>query len=284
MFLEDICQTFHRSLCSYINRCSSLWLENKSFPSACERPNGYVQQWINTVAMFVHAGSDPSWSESLTKMPVFWCTCLCSSNWVSLSFQARQPHIDICFAVCALLEKRKIKIQFLLNFQPTERKHFCWRTAVLLQVQNKEWLSLRCKFHTRPDKVAHKRFASQSAEQEPLHLKSIYLLLTLAFVRFWQQKVQKDGKWINGRVQNLSYQPRSAFSWEVHVKSALRWHEQTGSAVNHDHPSPGFNGLIVWISLTLQEEGESLNIPCEIFNDTMRTFFRAGETMAYEID
>lgn len=226
--------------------------------------------------MFVHAGSDPSWSESPTKTPVFWCTCLCSSNWVSLSSQARQPHIDICFAVCASLRKGGKKIQFLLNFQPTERKRFCWRTAVLLQVQNKERLSLRCKFHTRQDKVACKRFASQSEEQEPLHLKTIYLLLSLAFVCFWQQKVQKDGKWISGRVQTLSYQPRSAFSWEVRVKSALRWHEQTDSAVNHDHPSPSFNGLIVWISLTSQEEGEALNIPCEIFNDTMRTFCRAG--------
>lgn len=182
----------------------------------------------------------------------------------------------LTFALLCVHHWEKKKILFLLNFQPTERKHFCWRTAVLLQVQNKERLSLRCKFHTWQDKVACKRFANQSEQQEPLHLKSIYLLLRLAFVRFWQQKVQKDGKWISGRVQTLSYQPCSAFSWEVHVKSALRWHEQTGSAVNHDHPSPSFNGLIVWISLTWQEEGEALNISREIFNDTMRTFCRAG--------
>lgn len=137
------------------------------------------------------------------------------------------------------------KNQFLLNFLPSKRKLFGDRRQFYYKSKIKSsFLWDAHLIHGRINLCGNVSRANHRFIVLPLHLKNIYLLCAHTSVHFWQQKVQKDTKWIAVRVHTLSYQSFFSFYCKVRVNSALTWHEQTGSAENRDHPSPGFSGLI----------------------------------------
>lgn len=111
-------------------------------------------------------------------------------------------------------------------------------------------------------------------ERKPSHLKTIYMLFTLASA---SRKPKKPENLSAGEL-NLSLISLSLpLPAEFCVKSALTWQEQAASAVSRDHPFPGFIGLIVWILLTSELEWGKLWLTfVKYLTETIHTFFRAG--------
>lgn len=114
-------------------------------------------------------------------------------------------HILTFALLCLSLKK-----WFLLNPQPPQRrdffirkkKHLWWQTADLLQIKIKNrFLWDVNSIHNNTKLCAY--VSRHPEEQQLLHFETIYLLFTLVSAHFWQQKVQKERKWMCRCVETL---------------------------------------------------------------------------------